>query len=87
MTIEIEYSTPTPVSLGEWQVQMTEQMAADVPNQSPISSMQDIERESVGNTFVVRIPGSSTDSQTVSTIRNIVEGLLQNAAHVETRVV
>lgn len=85
MTVEIEYSNPTTLGLGEWQVAMAEEMMSNVPEQAPISSLRDIEREVVGSTLVVRVPGD--ENVPVDALRNVIESSLPAAAHVETRTV
>lgn len=82
MTVEIEYSVPTKVTVGEWQVRMAEQIESN--SNFPI---KEIEREFNGGTLIVRVD-TSLPSQAVEGMLSDIENHLPNgAAHVETREV
>ncbi|MFB6197671.1 MAG: hypothetical protein ABEI52_05300 [Halobacteriaceae archaeon] len=86
MTTEIEYRNPTPLTLGEWQIEMANAAVSNASSNSPISSPTDIERVVRSETLIVRVPDGES-STTKQAIRNAIESHLPNATLVETRSV
>lgn len=82
MTVEIEFSSPTSLTAGDWQVRMAEQIESN--GNFPI---QGIEREIAGGTLVVRVETDLPSQAVEGMLSDIESHLPSEAVHVETREV
>lgn len=80
MTVEIEFSSSSTLTLADWQVRMSN----DIEQKYDVS-ITDMTREVAGNTFVMRLDATLSD-QDIEDMRSDIEDYLpSNAVHVETR--
>lgn len=80
MTVELEYSSPTTLGGGEWQVAMAEKIAE---NRGP--PITDIRRVVDGRTLTVIVETDLPAEAVEGMMQDIEESLPAGATHVETR--
>lgn len=84
MAVEIEYSNPTELTGGMWQVEMARNAVSNAPSGSQIGDTTDIERQINGGTLIVALPDGVSQT-TIDAVRTAIESALSDAVHVETR--
>lgn len=79
MTVEIEYSLPSPRTASDWQKLMAKQIEEN--EDFPIAN---IERELSGTTFIVRVETNLPSQAVESMLSDIEEYLDAGSEHLET---
>lgn len=82
MTVELEFSNPSAIAAGDWQVSMAKQIEAN--RGFPLES---IERVVSGGTLIVRVETTLPDAAVDGIVSTDVPDHLPNSSHVETREV
>jgi hypothetical protein len=79
--MEIKYSNPESIKLGKWQVKLVKDILEELPENSSVESVCDIERKAIGDRFILEVPDELSEDE-LDSVDKIVKDYLSSAVRI-----